>query len=199
MAPSAHSGSRWEKSVAQSDTCPVITSLYRLSEGSGRRSWLSWANRSSTDISVLLEKVDRGFRAVVRGEAGVVLASPGHPALPGQPGQGRVALLVPPQQVRHEGVAAAVPLAPPRIDLDAGALGAVCGVGGGPRGGGRRASSARPASWRRALSSGPPSAGPAPSEREKCATADAAGPGSSAPRTWASGPRRASHSARSWT
>src|ERR1044072_9311749 len=60
----AYSGSAWEKSVAQSETGPVMTSLREPGGGSSSVPRYSWLKRSSTVMSTLLEDLDRSFGTV---------------------------------------------------------------------------------------------------------------------------------------
>src|SRR5580692_12877436 len=112
-----HSGSRWEKSVAQSETGPVMISLRVPSISSSPVSgvsWVNWVKRSSTAMSPLLEQLDGVLGAVENGQAGVALRLGRHGAV----GQNLpVALFVVSEQAGGEVVAAAVPLAEPGIDL----------------------------------------------------------------------------------
>src|SRR5581483_2922664 len=108
----AHSGSIWEKSVDQSATGPVMISLRVPGGGSPGASRERSAKRSSTVMSALLQ-LDRLFRAVGHGQAGVTLEIRRHATVAEHH---PVTLVVVAEQGGGQVVAAAVPLATLRVD-----------------------------------------------------------------------------------
>src|ERR1700684_1216699 len=109
-----HSGSRWEKSAAQSETGPVTISLRVPADPRSRLRQRPSAERLSLAISEPLNELDRLLGTVQPREAGVVLLARRHGAV----AQDRpVALIVLTEQAGRKVVAATVPLAGPRVDL----------------------------------------------------------------------------------
>src|SRR5215467_4013195 len=109
-----HSGSRWEKSVAQSETGPVMISLRVPMGSSSTVSRTSLGKRSSTVMRGLLTKFDCALRAVRHRQASVVFPVGRHDAVAEDH---PVSLLVIAEQVRRPVVTATMALTARGVDM----------------------------------------------------------------------------------
>src|SRR5215469_8901163 len=186
-----HSGSKCEKSVAQSATGPVMISL-RVPKSSGRSS-RSWVKRSSTVMSALLQELDRVLGAVGDSPAGVVLLLWRHDPVAEDLA---IALVVVAEKLRSEVVTPAVPLADLGIDVQLHRDAPVCA---GPRPATMRPSSSLQSALSMLCMPAVTSALPIPSSRHKCASASGDSRSSISPAACATRIRSAIQSARSVT